>query len=172
MGIVGYYRRFIQGFSNISHPITSLQNKGIKFQWNSKCGESFHILNKLLTSSSILKIVDPKEYFVLCTGTCKEGLCGVLTQNVYVMCYESRKLKEHERNYATHDLELAVIARALKMWRHFLMGRKFELRTNHSGLKYLFEEPTQNSIQIRWMEFLSEYDLDIKHINGKTKQSG
>jgi hypothetical protein len=55
-----------------------------------------------------------------------------------VICYESRNLKEHERLYATHDLELGAIVHVLKMWRHYLMGKKFELRTDHSGLKYLF----------------------------------
>jgi hypothetical protein len=69
---------------------------------------------------------------------CKEGLGGVLSQDGFVICYESRKLKEHENNYATHDLELAAIIHALRKWRHYLMGRRFELRTDHHGLKYLF----------------------------------
>ena len=71
MGIVGYYNRFIEGFSKVSHPITSLQNKGIKFEWTHKCEERFHILKKLLTSSPILKIVDPERDFVACTNACK-----------------------------------------------------------------------------------------------------
>jgi hypothetical protein len=76
-------------------------------------------------------------------------------------------LKEHEKNYATHDLELAEIVQALRKWRHFLMGKRFELRTNHNSLKYLFDQPTLNVRQIRWLEFLCEYDFDIKHIKGK-----
>jgi hypothetical protein len=84
-----------------------------------------------------------------------------------VVCFESRKLKEHERNYDTHELMLETIVYALKMWRHYLMGKIFELRTYHSGLKYLFGHPTLNSIQVRWFEFLSEYDFDVKHIKGK-----
>ena len=74
-------------------------------------------------------------------------------QDNHVICYESRKLKDHEKNYVTHDLELAAIVHALKMWRHYLMGRKFELRTDHSGLKYLFDQPTLNARQARWLEF-------------------
>jgi hypothetical protein len=167
MGLVGYYRRFIEGFSKVAHPITSLQKKGTKFEWTTKCEESFQHLKELLTSAPILKVADPDEDFVVCTDACKEGLGGVLTQNGHVICYESRKLKEHERNYATHDLELAAIVHALKMWRHYLMGRKFELKTDHSGLKHLFEQPTLNARQTRWLEFLSEYDFDIKHIKGK-----
>jgi hypothetical protein len=167
MDLVGYYRRFIEGFTNISHPITSLQKKGVKFQWTLDCEKSFEHLKKLLTSALILRIANPNEDFIVCTDACKEGLGGVLNQNGFVICYESRKLKEHERHYATHDLELAAIVHALRKWRHYLIGKRFELRTDHNGLKYLFDQPTLNARQTRWLEFLSEYDFDIKHIKGK-----
>jgi hypothetical protein len=124
-------------------------------------------LKQLLTTTPILRIADPNEDFIVCIDACKEGLGGVLTQNGFVICYESKKLKEHERHYATHDLELAAIVHALRKWRHYLMGKRFELRTDHNGLKYLFDQPTLNARQSRWLEFLSEYDFDIKHIKGK-----
>jgi hypothetical protein len=73
-------------------------------------------------------------------------------------------------NYATNDLELAVIVNALKMWKHHLMGITFELRTNRYGLKPLFRHPKLNSRQTRWLEFLSEYDFEIKHIKEKENQ--
>jgi hypothetical protein len=139
MGLAGYYRRFIVGFSNISHPITSFQKKGTKFEWTLKCEKNFNLLKELLTSAPVLKISNPNEIFVVCTDACKEGLGGVLMQNGHVIGYEFRKLKEHERNYATHDLELSAIVHALRMWRHYLMEKKFELRTDHIGLKYIFE---------------------------------
>jgi hypothetical protein len=167
MGLVGYYRRFIGGFSKIAHPITSLQRKGMKFQWTTDCERSFQHLKQLLTSAPILRITDPNEDFIVCTDECNEGLGGVLSQEEFVICYESRKFKEHERNYATHDLELAAIVHALRKWRHYLMGKRFELRTNHNGLKYLFDQPNLNARQIRWLEILSEYNFDIKHIKGK-----
>jgi hypothetical protein len=103
MGLSGYYQRFIKGFSNIASPITSLQKKGVKFEWTSKCEERFQQLKDILTSAPILNIADPDEDFFVCIDACKEGLGGVLTQKDHVVCYESRKLKEHERNYATHD---------------------------------------------------------------------
>jgi hypothetical protein len=134
-----YYRSFIAGFSKISHPITSLQRKEKKFQWTKECEKSFQRLKQLLTSAPILRIADPNVDFVVCTDAGKEGL-GVLSQNGFVICYESRKLKEHEKNYATHDLELAEIVHTLRKWRHYLMGRRFELRTYHNGLKYLFDQ--------------------------------
>ena len=88
-------------------------------------------------------------------------------QDNHMICYESRKLKEHEKNYATRDLEFVAIVHALKMWRHYLMGRRFELRIDHCGLKYLFDQPTLNARKARWIEFLCEFDFKIKHIKGK-----
>jgi hypothetical protein len=167
MGLASYYIRFIVGFSKIAHPITSFQNKGTKFEWTLKCEKNFNMLKELLTSSHVLKIVEPNESFFVCVDACKEGLRGVLMQNEHVIGYESRNIKEHERNYATHDLELSAIFHALRRWRHYLMGKKFELRTDHIGLKYLFEQPTLNARKTRWLEFLSEYDFNIKHIKGK-----
>jgi hypothetical protein len=103
----------------------------------------------------------------VCTDACKEGLRGVLMQGGSVVCYESRKLNEHEVNYVTHDLELATIVHALKMWRHYLLGRKFVLMTDHYGLRYLFDQPKLNARQARWMALLSEFDFEIKHVKGK-----
>jgi hypothetical protein len=124
-------------------------------------------LKQLLTSAAIPRIADPNEYFVVCIDACKEGLEGVLIHNGSVICYESRKLKEHEKNYATHDLELVAIVHALKKWRHYLIERSFELRTEHNDLKYLFDQPNVNARKSRWLEFLCEYNFDINHIKGK-----
>ena len=78
MGLAGYYRRFIEGFSKIAHPITSLQNKGIKFEWTPRCEESFQQLKNLLTSVLVLKIANLEKDFVLCIDACGQGLGGVL----------------------------------------------------------------------------------------------
>ena len=107
MGLVGYYRGFIEGFSKVTHSITFFQRKGIKFEWIPRCEESFKRLKNILTSAPILKVVDSEKDFVVCTDACNQGLGGVLVQDNYVVCFESRKLKEHVKDYATHDLELA-----------------------------------------------------------------
>jgi hypothetical protein len=154
MELAGYYKRFITGFSKIAHPITSLQRKGKQFHWTEGCEESFQRLKQLLTSAPILRIAYPNEDFIVCTNPCKEGLGGVLSHNRFIICYDSRKLKEHKKNYATHDLDLVAIVHALRKWRHYLMGRRFELRTDHNSLKYLFDQPTLNARQSRWLECL------------------
>ena len=88
-------------------------------------------------------------------------------QNDCTICYESWKLKEHEHNYPTHDLELATIINAFNMWRHYLMGKKFLLKTDNMSLKYSFEQPDLNERKARWLAFLSEYHFELKHIKGK-----
>ena len=103
----------------------------------------------------------------MCTDACNDGLGGVLTQEGHVIAYKSRKLKIHEKNYATYDLELVVVIHALKMWRHHLIGKKIILMTDNKGLKYLLDQPNLNARQARWLAFLSEYDFEIQHIKGK-----
>ena len=97
----------------------------------------------------------------------KEGLVGFLLQNDHAICYESQKLKEREKNYRMHDLELVAIIHALRMWRHYLMARKFLLKTDNISLKYLFDQKDMNARQARWLVFLSEYHFELKHIKGK-----
>jgi hypothetical protein len=140
----------------------------LKFEWTSECKEIFQYLKNLLTSEPILNIIDQNKDFIMFTDACKEWIGGVLSQNGNVICCKSRKLKEYERNYSTHDLELVTIVHSLNMWTHYHTKKIFELKTDHSGLKYLIEQPTLNVRQIIWLKFLNDYELGIKHI--KTKE--
>ena len=110
--------------------------------------------------------MDLDKYFVVCTDACNEGLGEVLTQKGHVIVYELRKLKTHENNYETYDLELHSIIHDLKMWCHHLIGKIFLLTAHNINFKYLFDQKTQNARQARWLAFLSEYDFEIKHIKG------
>jgi len=94
----------------------------MRFEWTLDCVRSFQHLKSLLTSAPILRIVDLDVDFIVCTDACMEGIDGVLSQNGHVVCYESRKLKENEKIYPIHDLELVAIVHALKMWWYYLMG--------------------------------------------------
>ena len=83
------------------------------------------------------------------------------------MAYASRQLKVHERNYPTHDLELGAVVFALKVWRHYLFGEKFEVFSDHKSLKYVFTQKDLNMRQRRWMEFLEQYDFNLQYHPGK-----
>ena len=95
------------------------------------------------------------------------GLGCVLMQEKKVVAYASRQLKVHERNYPTHDLELAAIVFALKIWRHYLYGAQFCVFSDHKSLKYLFDQKELNMRQRRWMEFLKDYDFELLYHPGQ-----
>ena len=84
-----------------------------------------------------------------------------------MIAYESRKLKEHKQKYSAYDLELAAVIHALKMWQHYLVGRKFLLLTDQHSLTNYFSQPTLNSRQAWWVDFLGGFDFKIKHLKGK-----
>jgi hypothetical protein len=88
-------------------------------------------------------------------------------QNEKVIAYASHLLKPHEQNYPTHDLELAVIVHALKIWRHYLIGNKCHIFTDHKSLKYIFTQPDLNLYQRRWLELIKYYDIEIHYHPGK-----
>ena len=99
--------------------------------------------------------------------TSRDGLGCVLMQSGRVMAYGSRQLKNHEQNYPTHDLELAAIVFALKIWCHYLYGEQFEVFSNHKSLRYIFTQRDLNMRQRRWMEYLEDYDFTLHYYPGK-----
>jgi hypothetical protein len=166
MGLAGYYRQFVKGFSKIANPIMELQKKNKKFVWTNKCEEAFQRIKELLKTTSILKVSDMDVDFLVCTDASKEGLGEVLMQDGQVIAYISRNLRRHEENYLTHDLELLAIVYALRVWRHYLIGWKFKLKADHCGLQHIFTQSDLNMRQHCWSKLLSEYDFKINYIKG------
>jgi hypothetical protein len=124
LGLAGYYRRFIEGFSKIVKPLTSLLEKDKKFIWSEAYQNYFDELRKKLTTAPVLVMPDIHKSFDIHCDASKQGLGCVLMQERHVIAYASRQLRKHERNYPTHDLELAAVVHALKIWRHYLLGRR------------------------------------------------
>jgi hypothetical protein len=121
-------------------------------------------------TTSILKVLDMDKEFLVYTDASKEDLGKVLMQDGQVIIYISTKLRRHEDNYATHDLELLAIVYALRVWRHYLIGWKFKLKTNHCGLQHIFTQSDLNVRQSHWSELLREYNFDISYIKGTVKK--
>ncbi|XP_073014640.1 uncharacterized protein [Primulina eburnea] len=113
----GYYRRFIADFSKIALPLTSLTRKAIKFEWTIECQQAFQTLKDKLTSAPVLVLPSGTDDFVMYTDASKQGLGAVLMQRGKVIAYASRQLKEYEKNYPTHDLELATKKLNMRPWR-------------------------------------------------------
>jgi hypothetical protein len=167
LGLAGYYRKFVEGFSSIARPMTQLLKKDKKFEWTPKCEESFQELKKRLVTAPVLTMPDITKNFDVYCDASKLGLGCVLMQEGKVISYLSRQLRPHEENYPTHDLELAAVVLALKTWRHYLMGNRCEIYSDHKSLKYIFTQKELNMRQRRWIELIKDYDLEIHYHPGK-----
>jgi hypothetical protein len=131
--MAGYYRSFIAGFSKIAMPMTALLAKKVEFKWTPACQKSFETLKEKLTTAPVLILLDVHKPFSVYCDASYTGLGCVLIQEGRVVAYSSRQLKIHEKNYPTHDLELAVMVHALKTWRHYLYGQKCDIYMDHKS---------------------------------------
>ena len=163
LGLAGYCRRFIEGFSKIAGPLHGLTRKGVKFEWTDRCEGSFQTLKERLTSALVLTLPEGNEGFEVYSDASYQGLGCVLMQHKRVVAYASRQLKKHGLNYPTHYLELALVIFALKTWRHYLYGATCQIFTDHKSLKYLFTQKELNLRKRRWMELLKDYDCTIDY---------
>ncbi|GKE67253.1 putative reverse transcriptase domain-containing protein, partial [Tanacetum coccineum] len=145
LGLTGYYRRFIEGFSKIAKTMTKLTQK------------------KKLYSAPILDFPEGSEDFITYCDASIKGLGAVLMQREKVIAYASRQLKIHEKNYTTHDLELGAILFALKIWRHYLYVTKCTVFIEHKSLQHILDQKELNMRQRRWLELLSDYDCEIRY---------
>jgi hypothetical protein len=138
-----------------------------KFDWSSKCNEAFEQLKVLLTTAPVLAQPDIERPFDVYCDASGSGLRCVLMQEGRVIAYASRQLHWHKEHYPTHDLELAAVVHALKIWHHYLLGNICHLYTNQKSLKYIFTQSELNMRQRRWLELIKDYDLEIHYHPGK-----
>ncbi|KAA0064139.1 ty3-gypsy retrotransposon protein [Cucumis melo var. makuwa] len=118
-------------------------------------------------TAPILTVLDGSGSFVIYNDASKKGLGCVLMQQGKVVTYVSHQLKSHEQNYPAHDLELAAMVFALKIWRHYLYGEKIQIFTDYKSLKYLFTQKELNMRKGRWLELVKDYDCEILYHPGK-----
>jgi hypothetical protein len=163
LGLAGYYRMFTEGFSKISKPMIELLAKGNTFEWMPRHEANFQELKKRLTMTLVLTIPDMEKPFSIYYNASGQGLGCVLMQDGHVVAYASRKLRKHEEKYLTHDLELAAVVHALKIWRHYIIGKRCQVYSDHKSLKYIFTQPDLNLRQRSWLELIKGYDLVINY---------
>ncbi|GKC21199.1 putative reverse transcriptase domain-containing protein [Tanacetum coccineum] len=141
LGLAGYYRRFIEGFSKIAKPLTELTQKNKKYSWGKDQESAFQLLKQKLCEAPILALPEGNNDFVIYCDTSHQGLGAVLMQREKVIAYASRQLKPHEENYTTHNLELGTI--------------------------HILDEKELNMRQCQWLELLADYDCEIRYHPGK-----
>jgi hypothetical protein len=124
--------------------MTELLAKGNTFEWMPRRETSFQELKKRLATASVLTMPDMEKPFSIYCDASGQGLGCVLMQDDHVVAYASRKFRKHKEKYLTHDLELAVVVHALKIWRHYIIGKRCEVYSDHKNLKYIFTQPDLN----------------------------
>jgi hypothetical protein len=158
LGLAGYYCRFIQDFSKIAKIMTRLLKKGKVFKWTQDCQASFEELKMRLTTTPVLILPDLSKKFDIYCDASRHGLGCVLMQKGQVVSYASCQLRKYEENYPIHDL---------KIWRHYLIGHRCEIYSDHKSLKYIFTQTDLNLRQRRWLELIKDYDIGINYHPGK-----
>jgi hypothetical protein len=143
--------------------MTELLGKDKKFEWTAKCESSFQELKQRLTTTPVLVMLDMDKQFPIYCDASRQGLVRILMQDGHVVACASRQLRKHEEHYPTHDLELAAVVHAHKIWRHYLIGKRCEVYSDHKSLKYIFTQPDLNLRRRRWFELIKDYNLVINY---------
>lgn len=174
LGFSNFYRRFIKGFSRTVRPLIALTRKSAKFDWSKSCQEAFDTLKSCFVSAPILRHFDPgKEVVVECDASDYVS-SGILSQYdtegvLHPVAFMSKKYDPAECNYEIYDKELLAIVRCFESWRPELQGTSYPITviTDHANLKYFMTTKQLSQRQVRWSEFLSQFDFIIKAIPGK-----
>ena len=168
LGLASYYRRYIQQFANIASPLHTLTQKAATFSWTTECENAFRTLKDCLVTSPVLVYPDfssTASQFVLQTDASDVGIGAVLEQDDHVVAYASRSLTKSERNYSVIQKECLAAVYAMKQFRHYLLGRKFKLLTDHAPLQWLSAQKMEGLLS-RWALAIQEYDFQIQYRKG------
>ena len=175
LGLCNYYRRFIHNFSDKAACLTELTKKGVQFLWTAECENSFQLLKETLCKEPILAYPRSDCLFILDTDASNTGIGAVLSQVVddteKVVAYASKKLNIHQQRYSVTRRELLAVITFVNQFKHYLLGRKFLIRTDHSSLRWLYGFKDPQGQLARWLEFLSQYTFEIKHREGAKHQN-
>ena len=178
VGLCSYYRRFIKGFATIASPLHRLTEAGVAYDWTEKCQKAFDTLKQAITSDDVMAYPQDKGgTFILDTDASDTGIGGVLSQLQWnetlqaeverPIVYASKSLTKTQRRYCVTRRELLAVVTFAQQFRHYLLGRKFLIRTDHSALRWVmtFRNPTDQ--MARWIELLSQFDFEMSHRAGK-----
>lgn len=175
LGLIGYYRKFIENFSAIAKPLHNLLKKNQKFEWTEECQRSFKKFLEILTSEPILKFPNFSETFILTTDASNDAIGAVLSQGPIgkdlPISYYSKTLTKCEKNYSTTEKELLAIVESCKHYRPYLYGQKFIICTDHKPLVWLKNCKEPSSRLLRWRLKLMDYDYEILYKKGKLNQN-
>ena len=167
LGMTNYERKFVEGYSKITAPLTDLLKKGKRWIWTESCREAFEELKRRMVTAPILRLPDFERPFEVHTDASDFAIGGVLLQDGHPVAYESRKLQDRERRYPVHEKEMTAIIHCLHVWRHYLVGKPFVVKTDNVAASYFASQPKLSAKQARWQDFLAEFDMTLEYRPGK-----
>jgi hypothetical protein len=171
LGLCNYYRQFIHRFSDIAAPLTRLTKKDAEFLWTIQCQEAYETLKKALCTAPVLAYPMPTGQYILDTDASNVGIGAVLSQiqegKEKVIAYASKKLDKPQQRYSVTRRELLAVVTFVHQFRHYLLGKKFLIRTDHGSLRWLFGFKDPQGQLARWLEVLYQYDFQIQHREGR-----
>lgn len=172
LGLMNYYRRFVEGFSKLAAPLNALLKKGVPFEWGESQQEALDELKRVLTTEGLaLKRVDPSLPLLLYCDWSQQGIGGVLAQidhdgREHICACISRSLNVHERQYVSYKGELLACVWACRIFRQYLHGRHFTIITDHEPLKWLMAKKDLTGQYARWAMIMSDFEFDVVHRKG------
>ena len=171
LGLCNYYRRFVPSYAEITRPLISLTAKEAEFHWGPEQEAAFKDMKSKLTEAPILAYPRPEATFLLDTDASEHSIGCVLSQEQdgeeRVISYASAALQPAQQRYCVTRKELLAVIRFTRQFRHYLLGQRFRLRTDHASLVWLFRFKTPEGQLARWLEELSQFDFVIEHREGK-----
>lgn len=171
LSMTGYYRKFIRDYSKVAYPMIKYLKKDVKLNTNDpNFINAFEKLKKILTEAPVLRYPDFNKTFQLVTDASLNSIGAVLQQNGHPICFASRTLNEHEKNYSATEKELLAIVWATNYFRPYLYGVKFEVLSDHQPLRWLFVKSQSRELNprlYRWIIKLSDFNLTVNYIKGK-----
>ena len=166
LGLVNYYRRFINGYSARVAPLTDLLKKGRAWTWDEKCQQAYEDLKKEVTEEPVLALPDHTKVFEVHTDASDFAMGGVLMQKRRPIAFESRKLNDTERRYTVQEKEMTTIIHCLRTWRRYLLGSHFIVKIDNVATSYFQTEKNLSPKQARWQDFLAEFDYTLEYKQG------
>jgi hypothetical protein len=166
LGLTGYYRKFVKNYGKIAAPLTALLKKN-SFNWTPAAAQAFQTLKMAMCTTLVLALPDFTKTFVLECDASGKGIGTVLMQARRPLAFTSKQLSEKNLGKPIYEKEMLAILHAVELWRPYLLGQRFQIKTDHQSLKYFLEQRISSQEQQKWVTKLFGYDYEIIYKKGK-----
>jgi hypothetical protein len=166
MGLTGYYRKFVNNYGKIATPLTALL-KNNSFTWTPAAAQAFQTLKMVMSTTLVLALPDFTKTFVLECDASGKGIRAVLMQEGQPLAFTNKKLFEGNLGKSIYEKEMLAIFHVIDLWRSYLLGQRFQIKTDHQSLKYFLEQRISSPEQKKWVTKLFGYDYEIIYNKGK-----